>query len=119
MARTPEAASLPGIFQSSSEVEINLLNEVLNRIAKDLRLSAPPRALVYRNLSFDFDVDHGQVRTNADLLKIGGLELFSSDFVDVTGEIRAHAGRYGERIMLSDVMQMLSELTSSTEADRQ
>ena len=117
MLRARDGARWPGVFQSSSNLEINLLNEVLNRIAKDLRLSAPPRALTYRNLNLDVDVDHGRVQTDRDVLRLGGLQLFSSDFIDVTGEIRAHAGSVGERVMLSDIIEMLRGF-SSTEPDR-
>ena len=113
--RSPEAANLPGVLQASSDVQINLVNEVLNQIVKDLRLPAPPRALTYSNLALDFDVERGMVRTNHELLKLGGLQVFSSNFVDVNGEIRAHLGRPGERIMLGDLMELLGGITAATD----
>ena len=107
MFRSPELTNVPGVLQATSEVQVNLVNEVLNQILKDLRLPAPPRAMTYSDLSLNFEVDRGLVRTNREVLKLGGLKIFSSNFVDVVGEVRAHLGRPGERILLGDLMGML------------
>jgi hypothetical protein len=109
LLRSRETAGLPGVFQASSNVQINLVNELLNQIIKDLRLPAPPRALTYKNLALDFDVDQGRVRDN-EVFKLGGVQLFSSNVADVTADVRAHLGRPGERIMLGSLMEMLGSL---------
>ena len=110
LLRSRESANLPGVLQASSDFQINLVNELLNQIVKDLRLPAPPRALTYQNLALDFDVDRGRVRTDNEVFKLGGVQLFSSNVADVTAEFRAHLGRPGERIMLGNLMEMFGSL---------
>jgi hypothetical protein len=105
--RSKEAANLPGVLQASSDVQINLVNQLLNQIVKDLRLPAPPRAMTYQNLALDFDVDRGRVLNDGVVFTLGGIQLFSSNVVDVKGDVRAHLGRPGERIMLGNLVEML------------
>jgi hypothetical protein len=109
--RSPEGANLRGVLQASSDVEIDLVNEVLNRIVRDTRLPAPPQAMSYSSFTFDFDVDRGIVRTDREVLNVGGLQLFTSNFFDVPGQVRAHVGRPGERILLGSVLGMLGGVT--------
>jgi hypothetical protein len=105
--RSKVAANLPGVLQASSDVQINLVNQLLNQIVKDLRLPAPPRAMTYQNLALDFDVDRGRVLNDGVVFTLGGIQLFSSNVVDVKGDVRAHLGRPGERIMLGNLVEML------------
>jgi len=116
LSRSRESENPPGVFQASSEVQINLVNELLNQIVSKLRLPAPPRALTYKELALNFDVDRGQVRTDSEVFKLGGVELFSSTVVDATAEVRAHLGRPGERIMLGNLIEMLGSFGSAVES---
>jgi hypothetical protein len=115
--RSPEAANLPAVLQASSDLQVNLVNEVLNSIAKDLQLSAPPRALTYRDFDLKFEVDRGRVRTDSEIIRIGGLQILSTDLVDIAGAVRAHLGRPGDRILLKDMIEMLNGLTFATETE--
>jgi hypothetical protein len=116
LSRSQEGANLPGVLQASSEVQINVVNELLNQIIKDLRLPAPPRALTYKDLALNFDVDRGQVRNDTEVFKLGGVQLFSSTAVDATAEVRAHLGRKGERVMLGSLIEMIGSFGSLTES---
>ena len=115
-SRSMESAGIPGVFQASSSVQINLVNEVLNKIVEDLRLPAPPRALTYSDLAVNFNVDRGRVRTDSEVFKLGGVQLFSSNLADASAEVRAHLGRPGERIMLGSLIEMLGNVTSAMDA---
>jgi hypothetical protein len=110
LARSQNPASLPGVLQASSDFQVNLVNEVLNQMVKDLRLPAPPRALTYESLVLDFVVDRGRVRNESEVFKLGGIQLFSSGDVDVKGNVRAHLGQPGERIMLGNLIGMIESL---------
>jgi hypothetical protein len=115
--RSPESADIPAVLQASTDIKINLANEVLNHIANGLRLSGPPRALRYREFDLKFDVDRGIVRNDREILRLGGLQILSTDLVDVAGEIRTHLGSPGERVRLRDMIEMLSGIISATEAE--
>jgi hypothetical protein len=115
--RSPETANLPAVLQASTDVEVNLANDLLNSIVKGLRLSAPPRALTYRDFDLKFEVDRGLVRSDREILRLGGLQILSTDSVEITGEVRTHLGRPGERILLRDMIEMLSGLIPATEAE--
>src|SRR6185369_1272217 len=110
LARSQDPANLRGVLQASSDFEINLLNEVLNRMIRDLRLPAPPRALTYENLTLDFVVDRGRIRNDNEVFALGGIRLFSSNNVSVKGNVRTYLGKPGERIMLGNLMGMIESL---------
>jgi hypothetical protein len=107
LSRSLESANLPGVLQASSELQINLVNEVLNQIVKDLRLPAPPRALTYESLALDFVVDRGRIRNDNEVFALGGIRLFSSNNVSVKGNVRTFLGKPGERIMLGNLVGMI------------
>jgi hypothetical protein len=98
------------VLQASSDFQINLVNEVLNQMLKNLQLPAPPRALTYENLALDFVVDRGRIQNDSEIFKLSGVQLFSSNAVDVKGNVRAYLGQPGERIMLGNLMEMLGSL---------
>jgi hypothetical protein len=108
--RSSEAANVRGVLQASSDFQINLVNEVLNQMLKNLQLPAPPRALTYENLALDFVVDRGRIQNDSEIFKLSGVQLFSSNAVDVKGNVRAYLGQPGERIMLGNLMEMLGSL---------
>ena len=117
LLRSPEAKVFPGVLQASTGVGIDLANDVLNRILNGLRFSAPPRAMTYKDFNFDFEVDQGRVRNDREIIKLGGLQIFAPDFVDVEGEIKVSLGRPGERILLRDLINMLGGFTSASESE--
>ncbi len=117
MFRSPEAVNTSGVLQASSDLRLNLVNDVLNGLVKGLRISGPPRALTYRDLDMKFEVVGGQVRTDGDILRLDGLQIFTADLLDVDGKVRAHLGRPGERVLLRDMIEMLSVFTDATNTE--
>ena len=115
--RSPGAANLPAVLQASTDVTVNLANEVLNSIVNGLRLSGPPRALAYRDFDLNIEVDRGLVRNDREILRLGGLQILTTDYVDVAGEVRTHLGSPGDRVLLRDMIEMLGGLMPATEAE--
>jgi hypothetical protein len=117
LSRTPETASIPAVLQASTDLQLDLANELLNRIVNGFQLTGPPRALTYSDFDVKFDVERGLVRSDGAILQVGGLQILSTDHVEVVGKVRAHLGGPGERILLRDMIQMLSGLTPVAEAE--
>jgi hypothetical protein len=107
LRKSERSQSTPGMLQLSSDTQVNTLNSILNRILRDLRLANPPQKISYRNLVLDFRVDKGRVATEAPWLKIDGLRLFSSPNLDLEGNVRLHAGRYGETLELRNLLDAI------------
>ncbi len=107
LTRSPEVANASGILQLSSDIQINVLNEALNRIIADIQLSNPPRLILYKDFTVDFQMEHGRIRTEPAVLALGGVQIFASKFVDVEGQVKVHLAPAGERVLLRDLIGML------------
>ena len=107
--RSPTAVLPFGSMQATVDTRIDAINNVLDRVLRNVKLEVPPRALVYRDLDFKLEVDHGRVQNEQGVMRLGGLQLFSSDLSEVTGEVRLHLGRDGERIKLQDLIGVLRQ----------
>jgi hypothetical protein len=85
--------SVPGILQLSSDTQLKTLNELLNRIIRDVRLKMPPRSVSYRNLRLKLDIEKGRISTASPWLTLEGLRIFSSPLVDIDGTVRLRGSR--------------------------
>jgi hypothetical protein len=107
--RSPNARNVRGIFQFSADTEVDLMNELLNTIIRDLQLGAPPQLFSYQDLSSRFQVSDGKVETDFPLLEIRNLKMVTTDLLDLEGDIRLHLGRKwqklpGEELRLRDLV---------------
>jgi hypothetical protein len=102
--RSPTPILPFGIMQATVDTRIDAINNVLDRILRNVKLEVPPRALAYRDMDLKFEVDRGRVRNEQEVMRLRGLQLFSSDLSEVTGVVRLHLGRNGERIQLQDLI---------------
>ena len=107
--RSPGAAAPFGMMQATADTHLAPINAVLDRVLQDVRLELPPRALAYKDFDLKLDVERGEVRNPQDILRVGGLQIFSSDLADITGQLRFHLGSPGERVQLRDVIGMLRQ----------
>jgi hypothetical protein len=115
--RAEEAKHFSGTFQASTGMRINLVNEVLNKIIEDLRLTAPPRSMTYKDLAVKLDIERGVVQHREPFLRLGGLQLASTEHVEVEGMVKAHLGRPEERVRLSDLIAMMRGIAGLVETD--
>ena len=108
LRRSPEVANAPGILQLSSDIQVNVLNNMLNSIIRDIQLSNPPRLILYKDFTVDFQMENGRIRTEPAVLALGGVQIFASSFVDVEGQVKVHLAPAGERVvLLRDLIDML------------
>ena len=97
--------SLPGMFQLRNDVNVNVLNNVLNAIIKDIQLNIPPSSLVFNNLSLKVNANKGTVRTDKPWFKLEGIRIPSSDKLDLEGNIRLFGARNGETLELRNLLE--------------
>jgi hypothetical protein len=107
LRRSPEVTNAPGILQLSSDTQVNVLNDALNRIIGNIQLANPPRLILYKDFTVDFQMEHGRIRAEPPVLALGGVQIFASSLVDVEGQIKVHLAPPGERVLLRDLIDML------------
>ena len=90
--RSKPVFSFPGVVQISTDFELQLLNPILNQIVRNLRLSGPPAAILYQDLHFNFNVSDGRISCANPLLDLQGLRFYSSDKLELDGNLRVHWG---------------------------
>jgi hypothetical protein len=106
--KTARSKSTPGVLQLSSDAQVNVLNDILNRIIRDLQLAVPPRSASYGNFVLNFHVENGRVATKSPWLVVDGIQIFSSPFLDLDSTVRLHGSRNGEALELRDVLNLLN-----------
>jgi hypothetical protein len=96
---------LPGILQMRSGTSVSTLNQVLDKIIRDLQLRVPPSAFSFRNVALRFAADNGKLRTDKPWLELDGLRVFSSDDLSIDANIRLHGARNGETVDLRGLLR--------------
>ena len=118
--RSEQNKAVPGVVQVTTDTQIKALNDFLNRFIAKIRMTSPPQSVFYRDFDFDFQVEKGEILTKPLLLRLEGLELFSTERVDVDGDLRVHwrreeweTPRYG----LRDFFSLLPGMVPETDDD--
>ncbi|MEE8586120.1 MAG: hypothetical protein V3T83_14850, partial [Acidobacteriota bacterium] len=115
----PDAAQprlMPGVFQSSMGVEVNLLNDLLNDlVGAILRMSPQPDALRYQRLEFQLGVRDGLLRGDLPLLRLQGLRRTAEDPPEISTELTVHWGGPAGQVLedgytLRDLLRYLQRI---------
>jgi hypothetical protein len=88
-----EELSPPGMIQVSSGIKVDLLNDLLNRIVRQVQLSAPPAAVSYRNLSVHLHASQGNVSLAKPFLRLEGIRLPASNLLEFETDLNVHLAR--------------------------
>jgi len=88
--RSAQNKAVPGVVQTTTDTQIQTLNNFLNKFIAKVQMSSPPQSVCYRDLNFYFQVKKGEILTEPLLLDIEGLELYSTERVDVEADLRVH-----------------------------
>ena len=107
LQKTNRSGATPGALQLSSDTQVQTLSQILNRIIRDMQMKAPPRSVLYRNLTLDFRVEKGKIVNDAPWLNLGGLQILSSPNLALEGNIRLYGGRNGEKTELRYLLHAL------------
>ena len=111
---------LPGVVQTTTDMELKTMNDFLNRFIAKIRISSPPQSVFYRGLDFDFQVANGEILTEPLLLELRRVRIASTERVDVEGNIRVHwkrEEREGPRYWLRNFIPLFSGILPAAEND--
>lgn len=86
------AGPLAGVMQFNTNLRLKLANQVLNDIARQFQMDAPPSALRYRRMAFQFQVAGGAVQTRPLLLGLEGVTVPGLEPLGLDTAIRVHWG---------------------------
>lgn len=118
--RSEPNEALPGVVQTTTDMELKTMNDFLNRFIAKIRLSSPPQSVFYRGLDFDFQVANGEILTEPLLLELRRVRIASTERVDVEGNIRVHwkrEEREGPRYWLRNFIPLFSGILPAAEND--
>ncbi|HWB95864.1 MAG TPA: hypothetical protein VG672_04155, partial [Bryobacteraceae bacterium] len=83
---------LPGVLQAATDLNVHLYSDLLNSLAQQLRLEAPPRAIRYRRMGLHLQIADGEVATRPVLLDLEGVEIPGLSPI-APAQIRVHWGK--------------------------
>jgi hypothetical protein len=101
---TSSRNTFPGILQLHIATSVTSLNQVLDKIIRQVQFKVPPSSLRFRNMALHLNVDRGKVQTDKPWLELEGIRILSSNDLDIEGNIRLHGARNGERVDLHDLV---------------
>ena len=87
-------------------MDVRRVNEILRRIARNLAIWTPPQTVRYRDFNFALETDGDRVLGDKPLLTLGGVRWFSSDALELSGDLRVHLGPASVR----DLIELLRNL---------
>jgi hypothetical protein len=90
--KSTRSANLPGMLQLRTDVQLNLLNPVLNRIIRGWQFSYPPQQVPYQDMRFNLLVSDGRFLSVPPLLALTGVRLYSTAGLEFNGNVRLHWG---------------------------
>jgi hypothetical protein len=120
LSRARPDGTLPGVLQATNRINLKLMNEFLDKVLAGARLPAPPTALRYQGLDLNLAVKNGIIQTDPMFLKLRGVRLFSSDPIEVGGDIRVHWKRDGWTLpdyKFSDFVSSMQRFASAAPAE--
>jgi len=90
-----DGAHLPGVLQAASGMTLTPANEFVRLLTSGFDLTLPPRALQYKRMALDFQVEQGKVRTEPVLLTLDGVQAVGVAGLDVDSKVRLLWGGRG------------------------
>jgi hypothetical protein len=87
-----DRAPLRGIFQAATSLDLKPADELIRLLTGKLRLTFPPRALSYRDLTLDFQVRQGRILTDQPLLTLQGAQMLGVTGLTVDSNLRVMWG---------------------------
>ena len=93
--RSGPHTAVPGVLQMTSAMETRSMNKLLNKILGNIRMSSPPRSVLYRDLDLRFEIENGKIQTKPLLVHLRGAQVFSTEKLEVEGDFRVHWQREG------------------------
>ena len=90
-----DGAHLPGVLQAASGLTLKPANEFVRLLTGGFDLTLPPRALQYKRMALDFQVEQGRVRTEPVLLTLDGVQVFGVSGLALESKVRLLWGGRG------------------------